>query len=230
MLCPSCSAEIKDGAKVCPVCHQELTAVQLEIGSSAPVVRTDAFEPSSWLEFVSHYMLLPILLLIVAHYILFFLFQLNILSVYMTLIYCTIAFPFGYDLCSRTRNHVAVACAVGLVVGVAAVTGMSAVVFLLLDQGFFPDKRQVQDFIETLMAIMLAYAAGSATANFVHQLLPDTAGYKSFADSIRAIIALAHGGPGVTERLLSLEAAIKALVAVVLAVGTLLVAVRKLIF
>ena len=211
MRCSLCSAEIDDNSEICAVCQRHVA--------------------SDWLKCISRYILLPILLLIIAHYVLLFLFQLDILSIYMNLIYSTVALPFGYALFNRTRCHIAVACLAGLVVGVAAVTGMSAVVFLLLHQEFFPDKRHIQDFVEASVAIMLAYAAGSAIASLVHQLLPEMAVHRTFAESIRGLIALARGGPGhtIADRLLSLEAAIKALVAVALAVGTLVVAIKKLI-
>jgi len=185
-------------------------------------------ETDSPLTFISRYIFLPILLLIVTHYILFFVLHLDIAPVFVTLIFAAVVFPFGYDLSIRTGNHVAGAFALGLIVGVTAATGMSTVVLVLLDQGFFPDKRQIQDFIEVSMAIMLAYAAGNATGDFILQLLPDDADSRTVIGSIRAVIALAHGR-SLTERAVSLEATIKALTAVVLALGALVVAVRKLI-
>ena len=185
-------------------------------------------ETNGPLTFISRYIFLPILLLLVTHYISFFVLQLNIAPVFVTLIFAAVAFPFGYDLSIRTGNHVAVAFALGLIVGVAAATGMSTVVLLLLDQGFFPDKRQIQDFIEISIAIMLAYAAGNAMGDFILQLLPDGADPRTVIGSIRAVIALAHGR-SLTDRAVSLEAAIKALTAVVLALGALVVPIRKLI-
>jgi hypothetical protein len=146
----------------------------------------------------------------------------------VTLIFAAVVFPFGYDLSIRTGNHVAVACALGLLVGATAAAGMSTVVLVLLDQEFFPDKRQIQDFIEISIAIMLAYAAGNATGDFIVQLLPDSADKRTVIGSIRAVIALARGR-SLTERAVSLEAAIKALTAVILALGALVVAIRKLI-
>jgi hypothetical protein len=226
MRCPSCSAEVKDGAEVCPVCQGNITSSRTEL-----VEQTHAatLQPGSWLKFLSRYTFFPILLLIITHYILLFVLQLDITPISMNLIYCAVAFPFGYNLFSRTRNRVGVASALGLLTGIAAVTGMSTMVFVLLHQSFFPDERQIQEFIETSMAIMLAYASGNATANFIHQVLPDNMSFTNFGP---AIVALVRGKSGQTlaERLGSLEAVIKALVAVVLAFGTLLVAVRKLIF
>jgi len=228
MRCPSCSAEVNSHETVCPTCHCEITAIHPEIRSGG--LARDFFEPSNWLNALSRYVVLPILVLVITHYILFFVLEVSISSVYVTLIYGSVAFLFGYDLRCRAYKHVAIACGFGLVVGVIAVTGMSASILVLLNQPFFPDKRHIQDFVETSMAIMLAYAAGNATADFILRLLPDTGEHKSCATSIRALMALARGEQTVTQRLLSIEAAIKALTAVVLAVGALLLALKALIF
>lgn len=226
MRCPSCSAEVRDGAKVCPVCQGNITSSRTGLVKQNHAATS---QPGSWLRFLSRYTLFPILLLIITHYILLFVLQLDITPTTMNLIYCAVTFPFGYNLFSRTRKHVGIASGLGLLTGIAAVTGMSTVVFVLLHQSFFPDERQIQDFIETSMAIMLAYASGNATANLADQVLLDN---KSFPKFGQAIVALVRGKSGQTlaERLGSLEAAIKALVAIVLAFATLLVAVRKLIF
>jgi hypothetical protein len=158
--------------------------------------------------------------------------QLNIWFGYFNIVCAVIALPFGYDLFFRTGVRVAGSFFIGLVVGVLASAGMSVVVSAIFNQGIFPDLRQSEDFVETTITIMLAYATGNATANLVSYLWLDATSQKSTLESIRAIILAvrARRGAPIAHQIRSLEGIIKALVAVVLAVGTLLVAIRELLF
>jgi hypothetical protein len=214
MLCPSCSAEIADKTQRCPVCHKQVAA-------SLPPTR------GLILAIAARYVFLPIIILLASSYLIFFVVELKVSPIVVILIFCAIVFPFGFGLHLRSNCGVVIACALGLLVGLSAVTAMSTLLFVMLGQEFFPDKRQIQDFFETSFAIMLAYAAGSATADFTEQVFPDAA-HSTFSEFARRVIELSRGGASLTDRLRSLESVIKALVAIVLAFGALVVAVKKL--
>src|SRR5262249_24852779 len=99
-------------------------------------------------------------------------------------------------------------------------------------QEFFPDQRQVQDFAETSVAIMLAYGSGNATANFISYLLPNIPLNRTAGDSDRAVWLLLvrlERGPSIAGQINSIDATVKAMVALVVTVGTLLVAIKKLL-
>jgi hypothetical protein len=174
--------------------------------------------------------LITITILICAHYILELQFDLGF--TYINIVYAVITFPCGYSSFFRTQARLSGALLIGFIVGVVATACMTAIVSLVFHQEFFPDQRQVQDFAETSVAIMLAYGSGNATANFISYLLPNLSPDRTAGDSVRAIwlhLVRLERGRSIAGQINSIDATVKAMVALVMTVGTLLVAIKKLL-
>jgi hypothetical protein len=178
---------------------------------------------------VLHVIFIVFVLVICQYYVLI---QLGVSVAYVNVLYAGVSFIFGYDSFFRANVRITGAFAIGLIVGIIAVMCMSVVVSILFDQSIFPDQRQKADFAETVLTIMFGYAAGNATANLIRYHFTDPTFPKTTFESIGALVAAVRTLRGSTlmHRIRSTETIVRALVALTLAVGALLLAIRKLIF
>jgi hypothetical protein len=184
----------------------------------------------AWSFFLSHATIF-VFCLLVAHYVMIY--ELSLSAVQMNIAYVIIALPFGFDFFIFFRARLGSALLVGALLGSIVVLGMSTVVWLSFGSPFLPDDpRSKRDVAETVLAVMCAYAAGNALAAAIYQLLPEAfaAPNDSFVLTIKNILlAVRAAFEGRTiERINGVQAIIKALTSLVLAVGGLWLAVTHI--
>ena len=247
MRCAFCGEEIGDQARDCGFYQNDETAPELSqdrqaatkpeerqtrlftvgASNSDPAGLADIGGSFRWIPYLLNHVLLVVFLLMISHYVMIFFVSLPPIA--MNVVYMAIAFPFGYDLFARTNVGLGIILILGLLVGVLAVTGMSTVLAVILDEPFLGSTRARQDLAETTVAIMLAYVAGSAVANFLRQVLPAQA-HNSFGGIIGDIITFAGGMEfeRLAVKLESIERTVRAFIALVVAVGALIIAVKGL--
>jgi hypothetical protein len=238
MRCAFCGEEIGDQARDCGFYQNDETAPELSqdrqaatkpeerqtrlftvgASNSDPAGLADIGGSFRWIPYLLNHVLLVVFLLMISHYVMIFFVSLPPIA--MNVVYMAIAFPFGYDLFARTNVGLGIILILGLLVGVLAVTGMSTVL---------AGTRARQDLAETTVAIMLAYVAGSAVANFLRQVLPAQA-HNSFGGIIGDIITFAGGmeSERLAVKIQSIERTVRAFIALVVAVGALIIAVKGL--
>jgi hypothetical protein len=147
-------------------------------------------------------------------------------------VYLVVAVAFGYDLRFRVGAVSWYAPMIAASVGILATMAMSLIVSVLYDQAIFPDHDQQQliDFGEIFGSITLGYWAGYGLGT--HIALSISAGTATTtAASIHDAVHRARLKPlpAIAKTVRSLEGIVKALVALVLAIGTLAVAIKKLL-
>jgi hypothetical protein len=168
-----------------------------------------------------------VLLLLAVHYLLVFKFN----SSAAPLVYAFVSLTLGYGYWFQDRPSRTWALLVALVIAVASVTLMSVIVSVLFKQTLFPDGRQIQDFVEAIVLIGVGYLAGCSIASVVFDWIGNEGSDVTAWNSIikAATRVTSKPMPPVTKGIRSLDGIAKALVALVLTVGTLLVAVKKLL-
>jgi hypothetical protein len=188
MECPFCAEEVKDEALVCKHCsrdlkipkplieeNQELIAtiaeLQLELNKlKAEVARRRSPMPF-WTKHLAIYILPPILLLLAAHVLLIM--RLDVNPLIMRFASMLIPLPFGFALAWVGHLGWRVAAAVGLVIGIVAVAGMTAIVGYTDDVPILPQNFQEwRETTEYAVSIALATLTGNIIAGLVQSILP----------------------------------------------------------
>jgi hypothetical protein len=123
--------------------------------------------------------------LLIAHYLLVFEFA-NVRPYKMNLIFMLIAIPFGFDFYVCFRATMMVALLTGFVTAAIAIFAMAAVVWFLFGSPIIGGYAERRDMVESITAVMLAFATGNAFAASASRILP-TAFESGKADSVAIV-------------------------------------------
>jgi hypothetical protein len=188
MECPFCAETVKDEAIVCPRCSRDLRLVRPVIAEIQSVAvelerlqrELDAIKlklmffsgPARFLAgYGSRYVLLPTVMLLVSHYLLFF--QLDTAPLYLRILSLLIPVPFGLALFVLQRVGYFSALAAGIATALLSVSGMLAVVGYVDQVPVLPQTaRDWRETLEFAFSIALAYGAGNTLGLVMFRLLP----------------------------------------------------------
>ncbi len=220
MNCPFCLEDVKRGALVCRTCardisipkplmeaNERLTARVAELedelatakaavpAPAAPAIVEEtgpAPPPSSVVQALFIYVVLPVLLLVAIHYVLVIRLDAKLIWLRTASIVLPALFGFRFELAWRPRRSVLFA--VALSVAVAAVLGMSWVVHLVDGDAILPAGAVVwRETLEYVASIALAYVMGSLLCAALRPLHRHR---NSLVDRLATMIALGEGGAG----------------------------------
>lgn len=194
--CPFCAEKIRKEAIVCKHCHRDLgfikplaeanhalkekvAALEAElaqlqrkaaravaVAERAPPAPVVPPKPPGFFSYAIGYFLVPVLLLLAAHYLMVIRFDVNM--IYLRAASILLPLPFGYLLFKRTGNRFPPTIAMGALVGTTAVAGMLSVVGVTDDVPIVPaDARDWQEAVEYSLSIALAFLLGGLIAHSI---------------------------------------------------------------
>lgn len=190
MECPFCAEEFNDNALACKNCGRDLRLVrplieenlflirrieqlQLQVSRLRASLSRSASPLKYWMTHLALYLIAPIALLLVAHFVITILF--DIAPLYVRLSSFAIPLPFGLALILLSHHGIRWAITYGLAVGLASVLGMMTVVGITDNVPVLPtDVREWREMIEYVASIMLAYVTGHILGALMQRLLPRT--------------------------------------------------------
>jgi hypothetical protein len=258
LLCPFCAEEIKDQAVVCKHCHRDL-AVQKPLVDENRVLREEiedlkrqfnslhrtalrpgrrppaqdevaiVFSP----RYVVGYLLLPILLLLAAHYLIVIRFDLR--ELVLRLVSIALSLPFGFALYWRHRASPAVLTITAAIVGIVAVAGMLAAMNLIdANVPIIPrDRKEWQEAIEQALSIGLALSAGYMLARVAENLLFGAEGapgpLNALARSVVSLVAPASSEHDLKARIESFHRVVSTLMVIATTLGSIYAGVKSVL-
>jgi hypothetical protein len=194
--CPYCMEPVKPTAIVCKTCQRDIalpmalksaneilekrvTELEAEVAALRPegVPAAAAVEPAAptppprlpVIDLIGIYIILPILVLVAAHYLLIVRFDAKL--AYLRAASIAVPALFGWLLATRTELRWLSVLVIGIVVAIAADLGMSTVVHYTDGDPILPaSASDWQDFIEYGTSIALSYLLGSIVRRIAHPL------------------------------------------------------------
>ena len=220
MECPFCATDINDEALVCSSCSRDLRIVRpviqeiqdlvLELDglqrlmNAAEASLSIARRPVAAIgQLVAVYVILPVILLIAAHYILTY--TVNIKLIYIRLPSLLMPIPFGMGLYALNYISFRGAFLIGLLDAVVAVTGMLILGGVIDDASIVPkDLQEWREAGEYALSIALAFVTGNLFAVSLFRLLPSafasTGKPSSFALAAARFLGVHVGEDGLRRR------------------------------
>jgi len=184
-----------------------------------------------WRGYLARYVLLPVLLLLLAHYLMNITF--NIPLIYLRVVSLAIGFGLGYSMFWRTDDRLGTVLVVGSIVAIVTVMSMSIVVLAIRGGGTIAPANQTEwrDVFEYSIGIVLASVTGNVIANFTKKTFPQGAdpkdGFAAVAKTIARIIGPTYDSKTAAERLQYIEKALKAGTAAITAAVALYASIKS---
>lgn len=257
MLCPFCAEEVKDEALVCKHCTRDIAIPKPVLLKNAELEKqveglkqevdhlkrrlsrfeSDTEAPSPALGggmsglpvYLLAFIVLPVALLLLAHYLMVIRFDVNVL--YLRLVSMALPLPFGFMLFWKMRQSIGPVLAVGAIVGLAAVLGMLAIVGVIDHVPIIPrDGREWQEALEYALSIALAIVTGYMIARIVVRYMSTSPRSSGIANAVAREIASFMGPAAsdkkLSERIAAIEQFLNSIITVATTVGSIYAGVK----